>query len=119
MLKIAGVLLLAVALLGACDDPGPRTLGTDKIVEGDGRTEWKVGNVVFVIPDGMRLYADPPWVAGDGEAGTPINIVGGGGFGLSVTGVVLGRDEPPTPEVAAQLDQLIATIRVLPLDDER
>ena len=105
--------LLAVVLLAACGDPEPRRLGTNNIVEGDGRTEWKVGKVVFVIPDGVRLEAGPGWVAGDGEAGTPIYIVGGGGFGLSVTGVVLSR-WAPTPEVDAQLDQLLESIRVLP-----
>ena len=57
---LAGILLLAGVLLAACGDPGPRPLDTGEIVEGDGHTEWQVGYVVFVIPDGMKLRADPP-----------------------------------------------------------
>ena len=101
----------------------PLRLSTHEIVEGDGCTRWSLGSVSFVIPDGMRVVADLPYVTGGGHGGgVPLYVwPDGGGLTFSQGRVVSRYVAPPAAgaqDVDALLDQIVASVRSLAADSE-
>ena len=113
---------------GLTHTPGkyPR-LDPDTITEGDGRTEWQVHLLGFVItiPDGVRLEAGSGFQPGGGQAGVPIYMIShGGGMVFSDDGHVLSRHVPTAAPgdanaaaaasaIGALLDEIIESLRRL------
>ncbi len=105
------------------------TMNPEKIVEGDGRTEWRVHELGFVItiPDGVRMEAGFARVKADGVTSIPVWVVDpyAGAISLSRTGHVLVRYVVPqaagaqsadaaatsSRDVGALLDKIIASLR--------
>ena len=109
-------------------------MSPEQIVEGDGRTEWRLHALGFVItiPDGVRMEAGYGGVASDGEAGVPVSVYAGvpntyvGGLLFSRAGQVLASYVEPQLEtrdsaaagtsaggVRVLLDEIIASLRHL------
>ena len=90
------------------------------ISEGDGRTEWSVSGLPFVvtIPDGVRLQAHVSVVPAGGEPALPVHVIPeGAGVLFSIDGRVLSRYVPPPAAVdgnaataARDLDALLTQI---------
>ena len=118
---------------GGTQEEGSKILDIylSRVVEGDGRREWRVVNFTIVIPDGMRLHAGVPFASSDGRSGSPVyDVAGGGGLTFEDDGEVLVRyvAPPATAEasvdsntqarsqrdVGALLDQIIDSIREYP-----
>ena len=95
------------------EDDLPR-LRQGQIVEGDGVREWRLGNLAFTMPDGMRLIAEIPSVTGDGEASMPVSYFGRrGGLRFSPDGDASLWHRSNEPDVGALLLQVRASARVL------
>ena len=115
---------------GGTQEKGSKILDIylSRVVEGDGRSQWRVVNFTIVIPDGMRLHAGVPFAASDGRSGSPVyDVGGGGGLTFGDDGEVLVRyvapvapadasvdgnaQAKPPRDVGALLDQIIDSIR--------
>ena len=99
----------------------------DQIVEGDGRQQWRVHELgwVVTIPDGMRVRGGKGWVSGDiGSGVTLFDHESGSSLALNDRGSEVGRDivtpaaggtsaqNGPQRDVGALFDQIVASVRV-------
>jgi hypothetical protein len=99
----------------------------DQVVEGDGRTEWRLHNLafVFVIPDGMRLRAGKGGYGAGGASVSVFDVESGSSLSFSGFGKEQGRTvKAPTRGVAGGttitrnigklFDQIVASARFSP-----
>ena len=119
---------------GITHTPGEHPqMNPGNIVEGDGRTEWEVHALRFVItiPDGVRMEAGGAMIDGGPGWQTAIPLYLHHAYGDGWGGLLLSRDgwvfkryvAPPAPgvahsaaaarDVAVLLDQIVASVRVL------
>ena len=99
-------------------------MGPDQIVQGNGRTRWRVHDLgwVITIPDGMRLRGGYGWVSESGSDGVSLyDVESGSGISFNVWGRELGRtirtpaqsdqvQNAPLRDVGALFDQIVISL---------
>ena len=121
---------------GTTQYPSPRIpiIDAGQIVEGDGRTQWRIHGLpwVITIPDGMRIRGGEATISSSGDSGVALRDVSSGSvIGISaLTGKETERfiatsatddaaQSAPARDVNALFDRIMASIREVPVQSRQ